>query len=94
MPAATMTVSLANGKSESWIADRTGHKSSQMINRYKRIARKSMELQLGALVPLDEALPKIADWAGIGHEPVGQSKKAERKQPVTSERAMGFELAS
>jgi hypothetical protein len=34
-----VTLHLATGKSESWIADRTGHKSSQMINRYKRTAR-------------------------------------------------------
>jgi Phage integrase family len=34
-----VTVSLANGKSESWISDRTGHHSSAMIKKYKRVAR-------------------------------------------------------
>jgi integrase len=28
-----VTISLANGRSESWISDRTGHRSSQMIAR-------------------------------------------------------------
>src|SRR5262249_45300894 len=34
-----VTLNLAAGKSESWISDRTGHKSSQMIALYKRTAR-------------------------------------------------------
>ncbi|HEY2409172.1 MAG TPA: hypothetical protein VGI10_24375 [Polyangiaceae bacterium] len=34
-----VTIHLANGKSEAWISDRTGHKSSQMIARYRRLAR-------------------------------------------------------
>jgi len=49
-----VTISLANGKSESWIADRTGHRSSQMIARYKRTARTFAELHLGALALLHE----------------------------------------
>ena len=46
-----MTVSLANGKTEAWVADRTGHRSSQMINTYRRTARTYAELNLGELVP-------------------------------------------
>ena len=34
-----VTVSLANGKTEQWVSDRTGHKSSQMIATYTRQAR-------------------------------------------------------
>ena len=30
-----VTISLANGRTEAWIADRTGHRSSQMINAYR-----------------------------------------------------------
>ena len=44
-----VTVHLANGKSEAWISDRTGHKSSAMINRYKRTARTFAELPTGDL---------------------------------------------
>lgn len=55
-----VTISLANGKSETWVADRTGHKSSVMINGYRRAARTVAELGLGELVPLDRALPELA----------------------------------
>jgi hypothetical protein len=55
-----VTVSLANGKSEAWVQDRTGHKSSLMINRYRRAARTAAELHLGDLTPLDEAIPELA----------------------------------
>lgn len=54
-----VTIALANGRSESWISDRTGHKSSQMIAKYKRTARTLQELSQGDLAPLDEAL-----WSG------------------------------
>src|SRR5689334_1388559 len=33
---AFITYTLAAGRSEAWVADRTGHSSSQMINRYRR----------------------------------------------------------
>jgi hypothetical protein len=49
-------VALANGRSEAWVADRTGHRSSQMIARYKRTARTAAELSLGDWAPLDVAL--------------------------------------
>jgi integrase len=54
-----VTIHLANGKSESWIADRTGHRSSDMIARYKRKARTFEELRVGELVPLNEAIPEL-----------------------------------
>jgi len=53
------TVSLANGKSESRISDRTGHRSSLMIARYKRTARTFDELHAGELAPLDTAIPEL-----------------------------------
>lgn len=53
-----VTLSLAKGKTEAWVADRTGHKSSVMINRYRRQARQAAELDLGGLAPLVEALPE------------------------------------
>lgn len=55
-----VTLSLAHGRTEAWIADRTGHRSSIMINRYRRAARKVEELGLGELAPLDEAIPELA----------------------------------
>ena len=54
-----VTLSLANGRSESWVSDRTGHRSSVMINRYRRAARTASELGLGGLSPLDQAIPEL-----------------------------------
>lgn len=55
-----VTVNLALGKTEAWITDRTGHKSSTMIYRYKRQARTHAESNLGPLAPLHEAIPELA----------------------------------
>jgi integrase len=73
--ASFVTVSLANGKTETWVADRTGHRSSEMINRYRRAARTWAEAGLGSFAPLDE----IVAW----EEPPGRgsirgSKRIER----------------
>jgi integrase len=62
-----VTISLANGKSESWISDRTGHRSSQMISRYKRTARTFAELELGELAPLHEAIGGLSIGHNAGH---------------------------
>jgi integrase len=51
-----VTLALANGKTEAWVCDRTGHRSSAMVNRYRRQARQATELGLGELAPLDVAL--------------------------------------
>ena len=55
------TVSLADGKTESWITDRTGWQSSAMVGTYKRMARTFGELDLGPLTPLDEAIPELRE---------------------------------
>ncbi|XXX77692.1 tyrosine-type recombinase/integrase [Sorangium sp. So ce134] len=54
-----ITIKLANGRTETWISDRTGHKSSSQIHHYKRAARKVAELGLGDFAPLDEAIPEL-----------------------------------
>lgn len=54
-----VTVSLAAGRSEAWISDRTGHRSSQMIHRYYRQARSFAELGLGSLAPMHETIPEF-----------------------------------
>lgn len=57
-----VTCALASGKSEAWIADRTGHRSSIMIARYKRTARTWAEAGIaGDLTPLCDALPEVAE---------------------------------
>ncbi len=75
-----VTVSLANGKTETWVADRTGHRSSEMINRYRRAARTWGELDLGGLAPLDSAIPELASVPqGVPHggERGGSEKRAK-----------------
>jgi integrase len=79
-----VTLSLANGRSETWVADRTGHTSSQMINRYRRAARSATELDLGSLLPLNAAIPELsADCPAIAPNArsLGQD---ERPKPVKS----------
>jgi hypothetical protein len=51
-----VTVSLAEGKSETWIRDRTAHKTTTMIDRYRRTARQFQELGVAGLVDIVEAL--------------------------------------
>lgn len=51
-----VTLALATGRTETWVMDRTGHRSSEMVNRYRRQARSAEEARLGWLLPLDECL--------------------------------------
>jgi hypothetical protein len=61
-------VSLANGKTEQWVSDRTGHRSSQMLALYTRQTRQWNELELGALRPMDALLPEMATVASVPPE--------------------------
>lgn len=61
--ASFITCALANGRTESWVADRTGHTTSAMINRYRRAARTWGELDLGVWASLHLALPELASIA-------------------------------
>ncbi len=54
-----VTLALADGQTETWVADRTGHQSSTQINNYRRAARTAAELGLGWLDPLDQAIPEL-----------------------------------
>ena len=44
------------------MADRTGHRSSQMIARYRRRARLATELELGWFKPLHEVVPEFREF--------------------------------
>lgn len=56
---AFVTVKLANGKSETWVMDRTGHTTSQMLQKYRRASRNHDQAHLGDFVPLHDALPEL-----------------------------------
>ncbi len=84
-----VTVSLANGKSEAFVMDRTGHRSSLMIARYRRQARTAAELDLGCLAPLNEALPEFVGAGkvqGRRRAPRGRRTKPRKN---SSERPLG-----
>ena len=73
-----ITLALAAGRSETWVADRTGHRSSQMINRYRRAARGASELGLGWLKPLDQAVPELAQEVDAGQVPARAAPRPRR----------------
>jgi hypothetical protein len=73
-----VTISLANGKSEAWIGGRTGHRSSQMIARYKRNARTFEELQQGELTPLDQAITELAIAPGLSQQQLLSDAEIEK----------------
>jgi integrase len=54
------TVSIAQGRPDYWIRDRTAHKTLSMLDRYRRQARMFEELNLGPLAPLDQTIPELA----------------------------------
>ena len=43
------------------MSDRTGHSSSVMLAKYHGAVRTVAELRLGDMLPLDEAIPELAD---------------------------------
>lgn len=53
-----VTVSLATGKTETWVSDRTGHQSHEMVDAYRRKARTWNQGELG---PLHELIPELSD---------------------------------
>jgi len=92
-----ITLALANGKTETWVADRTGHRSSQMINRYRRQARTAAELRLGWLARLDQVIPELRPKRParkVGH---GKARRRRRSGPRGGPRIArpaGFEPAT
>jgi integrase len=62
------TLALARGETERWVTARTGHTTSAMLNRYRRSAETAMELDLGWLRPLDQAIPEFRNSPRIPQE--------------------------
>jgi len=84
-----VTLNLANGKTETWIADRTGHKSSAMINEYRRAARTAAELDLGPLDSLVAAIPELAERPRPGPEGgPGHSEEAHQSAEGTKDSSL------
>jgi hypothetical protein len=66
-----VTLSLAAGRSEAWVADRTGHKSSVVLNRYRWQTRQVAELELGSVALPDAALDAARPQKQGGGGPEG-----------------------
>lgn len=73
-----VTIALATGRTEAWVSARTGHRTSNMIARYKRVADSFEELGLGKLDPLNEAIPELR----VGHQ-LGHTTPKSKKLLVT-----------
>lgn len=54
--ASFITVALAIGMTETWVMDRTGHQSSEMVNKYRRQMRHVKTLGLHWFAPLYDCL--------------------------------------
>jgi integrase len=80
--ATMVTIHLANGKTEAWVADRTGHRSSDQIAKYRQAARGVAELGLGELQSLALAVPELARLLN-GSSAVGSELSAETSAEVT-----------
>jgi len=73
------TYALANGRTETWVMDRTGHRSSHMVNRYRRVARTVAEAELGDLVPLADAIPEATAAVKAAAETAAATKGVDGK---------------
>jgi hypothetical protein len=81
--ATMITLSLAHGKNEAWIMDRTGHKSSTQIQAYRREVALAVARKLPPLRPLNEAIPELAGSKG------GDSPKPPASAPQAPSRGTG-----
>jgi integrase len=86
-----ITLALANGATETWVMDRTGHTTSAMLAKYRRQARHAAELNLGWLVDLDTALvPTERVGQGVGQDVkfpwgIGPASTSSRSGPGSPE---------
>ena len=67
-----VTVSMATGRPDTWIRDRTAHRTVSMLDKYRRAARTFEELNAGPLAPMLDAV------AGLR---VDGASMAPKKQP-------------
>ena len=68
----------ATRQTEAWISERTGHKSSLMIQRYRSQASTEAQLKAKPLRPLDEAVPELRSSGRRGPSPTGSPMKGRR----------------
>lgn len=91
-----VTVALAQGKTEAWVTDRTGHTTSSQLAAYKRAARSAAELELGDWRPFLVSLPETASapkpvYGGGNTAPSGSLRKRLWKAILAAVRKEGLE---
>ncbi len=95
-----VTCSIAEGKPETWIRDRTGHKTMSMVDRYRRTARQFGELNVGPLVDLVQGLGWVIAWvnkavaSGGGRADSGEESSSSDGRIRTYVRGIKSRLAS
>jgi integrase len=81
-----VTVSIANGRSETWVMQRTGHETSKVMRKhYLRMAAHFADLNLGPFLPLDELLG-LAHPAHPGMRQGVRQAPNQQKQPKEKSR--------
>ncbi len=86
-----ITYSLAGGATETWVMDRTGHRSSAMVNRYRRVARTVTEAGLDAPTPLHQAIPEFAA-AFTAADAAADAKQERQERSVSSRKSNSIGL--
>lgn len=82
--ASFITTALAIGMTETWVMDRTGHHSSDMVNKYRRQMRHVKTLGLSWFAPLHECLgygttPTLARGPRVAYSLMMQPNLAGRE---------------
>jgi hypothetical protein len=66
--------------------DRTGHKSSAMVNRYRRVARTVAEARAGSPTPLHLAIPELAAAFTAANAAAEVKKETPERSPSVRNR--------
>ncbi len=73
-----VTVSLASGKTESWVTARTGHKSSGQVAAYRRLAEMFADVGAGWFTDLAKSIPELSSGERLGEPSQSVQKPALR----------------
>ncbi|AKV04574.1 hypothetical protein AKJ09_11237 [Labilithrix luteola] len=89
-----VTVSLACGRTEAWVTNRTGHRSSGQIATYRRLTQTFQDIGAGELASLAEAIPELSDAAADAAAPVDGSKRASVRTQKTPRKSASVDQKS
>ncbi len=87
-----VTVSLANGATEDWVMRRTGHRSSVMVQLYRRGSQNAADVNLGDFAPMDAAIPELAGHEGDAPPDSGAAGYSPGTAPRDTSRDVASEI--